>query len=29
MDKCSEKVREEAFDLNNEDYLNAVRWCTQ
>ncbi|CBY92259.1 hypothetical protein HF1_02510 [Mycoplasma haemofelis str. Langford 1] len=29
MNKCAEKVKVTAFDLNNEDYLNAVRWCTQ
>ncbi|CBY92263.1 hypothetical protein HF1_02550 [Mycoplasma haemofelis str. Langford 1] len=27
--KCEEKVKVEAFELSNEDYLNAVKWCTQ
>ncbi|AEW45089.1 hypothetical protein MHC_01115 [Mycoplasma haemocanis str. Illinois] len=27
--KCEEKVKVEAFELSNEDYLNAVEWCTQ
>ncbi|AEW45080.1 hypothetical protein MHC_01070 [Mycoplasma haemocanis str. Illinois] len=29
IDKCAEKVRMATFDLNNEDYLNAVKWCTR